>query len=221
LTPLTGSIPAGGYYLVQLGAGANMPAPLPTADVVGTTLMSATAGKVALVSSTTALTGACPTGDASVVDFVGFGGTATCAETAPAPAPSNTTALIRASVGNSCVDSGNNSADFAALAPLPRNSASPAQPCRGGGSGPLPLDAKIYEIQGSGAQSALAGSLVVTSGVVTRTVNNGFYIQDLTGDGNPATSDGIFVFTGATTFGAVAVGNLVSVTATVPHPPRR
>jgi predicted extracellular nuclease len=215
LTALSGSIPAGGYDLVQLGAGANAPAPLPTPDAIGTTAMSASAGKVALVSSTTALIGSCPIGDASVVDLVGFGATASCAETTPAPAPSNTTALIRASVGNSCVDSGNNGSDFAALAPLPRNSATPAQPCRGGSSGPAPLDARIYQIQGSGAQSALAGSVVVTSGVVTRVNNNGFFMQDLTGDGNPVTSDGIFVFTGGTTYSAVAVGNLVSVTATV------
>lgn len=215
LTALSGSIPAGGYFLVQLGAGANTPAPLPTPDAVGTTAMSATAGKVALVSSTAALTGSCPTGDASVVDFVGFGGTASCFETAAAPAPSNTTALIRASVGNSCVDSGNNGSDFAAVAPLPRNSASPAQPCRGGGSVPTPVEARIYQIQGSGAQSPLAGQVVATSGVVTRINNNGFFMQDLTGDGNPATSDGIFVFTGSTAFGAVAVGNLLSVVATV------
>ena len=41
--------------------------------------MSATAGKVALVSSTTALAGACPTG-ATIIDFVGYGTTANCFE---------------------------------------------------------------------------------------------------------------------------------------------
>jgi len=214
LTPLSGSIPAGGYYLVQLAAGANTPGLLPTPDAVGTTLMSATAGKVALVNTATALNAACPISDPGVVDFVGYGGTASCSETAPAPAPSNTTALIRASAGNSCLDAGNNSTDFAALAPLPRNSASPAQPCRGGG-GPTPLDARIYEIQGGGAQSPLAGRLVTTTGVVTRINNNGFFIQDLTGDGNPATSDGIFVFANPATYPAVAIGNLVAVTASV------
>jgi hypothetical protein len=40
-------------------------------------------------------------------------------------------------------------------------------------------------------------------------------IQDLTGDGNPATSDGIFVFANPTTYPAVAVGNLIGVTASV------
>ncbi|MES2889375.1 MAG: ExeM/NucH family extracellular endonuclease [Pseudomonadota bacterium] len=214
-TALTGAIPAGGYYLVQLGAGTNSAAMLPTPDATGTTFLSTAAGKVALVNSTTVLSGTCPIpGDATVVDFVGYG-SANCAESAPAPAPSNTLALIRASVGNSCVDSGNNSADLAPLAPLPRNSGSPAQPCRGGSAPLAPTPAKIYEIQGSGAQSAMTGKVVVTSGVVTRINSNGFFVQDLSGDGNPATSDGIFVFTGATTYPAVVVGNLVGVTATV------
>jgi predicted extracellular nuclease len=62
LTVLSGSIPARGYYLVQLGSGANTPAPLPTPDVVGITAMSATAGKVALVNNATALSGTCPVG---------------------------------------------------------------------------------------------------------------------------------------------------------------
>ncbi len=214
LTVLAGSIPAGGYYLVQLAAGANAPAPLPAPDAVGSTAMSGSSGKVALVSHANALAGACPLGDAGVVDFVGYGA-ANCAETAPAPGLSNTTAAIRASIGNGCVDSGNNSADFAALAPLPRNSSAPAQPCRGGGGGPLPLAARIFEIQGAGAQSALAGQRVVTEGVVTKLVNNGFFMQDLQGDGNGATSDGIFVFTGSTRYPAVAPGHLVSVLATV------
>ena len=38
----------------------------------------------------------------------------------------------------------------------------------------------------------------------------GFYIQDLTGDGDPATSDGIFVFTGSSNL--VSVGQVVRVT---------
>ena len=41
--------------------------------------MSGTAGKVALVSTTTPLTGACPTGGA-IVDFVGYGAAATASK---------------------------------------------------------------------------------------------------------------------------------------------
>ena len=74
----------------------------------------------------------------------------------------------------------------------------------------------IPAIQGSGSTSPYATSLVTTTGVVTKINSNGFFIQDLTGDGNPATSDGLFVFASPTTWSAaVAVGNLVSVTGTV------
>ncbi len=53
----------------------------------------------------------------------------------------------------------------------------------------------IYNIQGSGPTSPLAGQTVVTSGVVTKVHNNGFFLQDPVGDGNALTSDAIFVFT--------------------------
>lgn len=126
-TPITGSIPPGGYYLVQQSAGTGGTTPLPTPDATGTIPMSATAGKVALVSSTAALTGACPTGGA-IVDFVGFGPATNCAEAAPTTANlSNTTAAFRAA--NGCTDSNNNAADFSVAGPAPRNGASPAAPC--------------------------------------------------------------------------------------------
>ncbi|MBN1965421.1 MAG: Ig-like domain-containing protein, partial [Anaerolineae bacterium] len=74
----------------------------------------------------------------------------------------------------------------------------------------------IYAIQGSGMTAALLGP-VVTEGLVvgdyqdTTTQLRGFYIQDLTGDANSATSDGIFVFDNG--FGVdVAVGDEVRVT---------
>ena len=121
------TIPAGGYLLVAESFNANGVNNLPTADGTGTIAMSATSGKVALTSATTALTGACPTGGA-LVDFVGYGTTANCREgTANTPAPSTTTAVLRAS--NGCTDTNENSTDFSAAAPNPRNSASSAQSC--------------------------------------------------------------------------------------------
>lgn len=218
LTPLSGSIPAGGYYLIGLGSGANGAA-LPAADASGSTLMSATAGKLALVGNTTALSGACPIPSALVLDFVGFGTTASCFEGSGAtPAPSTANAVVRTSLNNSCRDSDNNAGDFVTQAPAPRNTGSAAQPCQsagGGGGGALPLAARVPEIQGSGAQSPLNGRVVSTTGVVTRINNNGFFIQDFAGDGNPATSDGIFVFATPSAFPAAIVGNLVTVTGTV------
>lgn len=56
----------------------------------------------------------------------------------------------------------------------------------------------IYSIQGSGAKSPFEGQTVVTTGVVSKVNNNGFFLQDLVGDANPLTSDGIFVFTSTT-----------------------
>jgi predicted extracellular nuclease len=129
-TALTGSIPPGGYYLVQEAQGAGGTTALPTPDATGTIAMSATAGRVALVNNSTALSGAtCPSG-ASIIDLVGFGATASCFEgSGPTPAPSNTTAVLRGS--NGCTETDNNASDFTTGAPSPRNSASPANPCLG------------------------------------------------------------------------------------------
>lgn len=71
----------------------------------------------------------------------------------------------------------------------------------------------IPAIQGSGAKSTMDGTNVTTSGIVTKLINNGFYLQDALGDGDAATSDGIFVFT--STAPTVAVGDKVSVSAKV------
>lgn len=120
VTALSGSIAPGGYYLIQQAAGSGGTTPLPTPDAIGTIAMSATAGKVALVNNSTALSGACPTGS-QIVDFVGFGATANCFEgVGPAPAPSNTTAIFRKDGGNQ--DTDNNNADFETGTPNPRNS---------------------------------------------------------------------------------------------------
>jgi hypothetical protein len=128
-TPLTGTIAAGGYFLVSEQGGATG-AILPTADAVGAIGMASTAGKVALVNDSTTLTALCPLGGA-VVDFVGYGA-ADCFEgTGPTPAPSGQLAATR--LGAGCTDAGQNATDFTAIAVAPRNSASPAQVCTCGG----------------------------------------------------------------------------------------
>ena len=65
----------------------------------------------------------------------------------------------------------------------------------GGGNGGNGDITPIYEIQGAALVSPLNGSQVTTTGIVTAVDSNGFYLQDPTGDGDNATSDGIFVFT--------------------------
>lgn len=106
----------GKRYLVQEAQGAGGTTPLPTPDATGVIAMSATAGKVALLNTTTALTGTCPTG-AQIIDFVGYGATANCFEgTGPTPAPSNTTSAIRISP-----DTDSNPNDFVTGFPNPFN----------------------------------------------------------------------------------------------------
>ncbi len=125
---LSGTIPAGGYYLVRMSsAGGTGTALTPDVSAAASIAMSSTVGKIALVSSSTALTVACPT-TPNIIDFVGYGGTASCKEGANlAPAPSNSTAVFRAQ--NACADVNDNGQDFTAAAPLARNSATTALTC--------------------------------------------------------------------------------------------
>ena len=69
---------------------------------------------------------------------------------------------------------------------------------------------EIGAVQGSGATTPLAGQQVTVRGVVVGDVPglSGFYLQDADGDGDAATSDGIFVFSPA----AVDLGDTVAVT---------
>jgi predicted extracellular nuclease len=74
-----------------------------------------------------------------------------------------------------------------------------------------PPDVPIYELQGAGRASPFAGTQQSTTGVVTVILSSGFFIQDPTGDGNPATSDGIFVFTSQSAARTQSPGDLVRV----------
>lgn len=73
----------------------------------------------------------------------------------------------------------------------------------------------ISSIQGAGSATPLDGQTVSVSAVVTAVVSNGFYLQeeDADADGNDATSEGIFVFTGDTP--NVSVTDVVYATGTV------
>lgn len=98
---------------------------------------------------------------------------------------------VKDMAGNTYAGTGANPIDFSTMAPLTR----------------------IYEIQGASHTSAYAGKLVNTEGVVVAidtTGGKGFWIQDINGDGNHATSDGVFVFSSSGS-AAVKVGDLVSL----------
>jgi len=76
----------------------------------------------------------------------------------------------------------------------------------------------VHDIQGSTRTSPLAGQQVtdvtgIVTGVRTYGSSRGFWIQDPSADKNPATSEGIFVFTSSTP--KVAVGDSVKVSGTV------
>jgi uncharacterized repeat protein (TIGR01451 family) len=317
-TNLSGIIGPGQYYLIQQAQGAGGTQPLPTPDATGTIAMAAASGKVALVTNQVNL--ACGTSCAAnpaVRDFVGYG-SANDFEGTAAPILTNTTAALRAAGG--CTDTDSNGSDFTAVAPIPRNSARPANGCGGptpptgvgaanppsvpaggstlltvavtpganptstgltvtgdltaiGGPAAAPLfddgtngdvtagdltfsldatvapgtpsgprvitftiaDAQlrsstatatvtvpavvalIHQIQGTGARSPLEGQLVTAHGIVTARKLNGFFMQlpDAEADSDPATSEGIFVFTSTAPPAAAAVGNDVEVTGTV------
>ncbi|HKG60567.1 MAG TPA: DNA/RNA non-specific endonuclease [Pyrinomonadaceae bacterium] len=122
--PLGGAIAPGEYFLVQLASGGANGASLPVmANITGDINMSATTGKVALVSNSISLSGSCPNGtDPDIVDFVGYGSSASCFEGgARAPAPSNTSALFRKQ--NGAQDTNQNGDDFQTGAPNPRRTA--------------------------------------------------------------------------------------------------
>ena len=123
-TDLSGAIQPSGYFLVQEAQGAGGTTPLPTPDATGSIAMSGSNGKVALASNATAITGKA---DSDVVDFVGYGTANEYEGSAAAPGLGNTTADLRA--GNGCTDSDNNTADFTAGTPNPRNSSSATNTC--------------------------------------------------------------------------------------------
>ncbi|GHG18395.1 endonuclease/exonuclease/phosphatase family protein [Streptomyces filamentosus] len=77
---------------------------------------------------------------------------------------------------------------------------------------------RIHDIQGTTRVSPLAGKQVtgvtgIVTGVRTYGSSRGFWMQDPQGDDDPATSEGLFVFTSSAP--KVAVGDAVSVNGTV------
>jgi len=120
---LSGVIAANAYWLVKfqgnaLGFGSALPAPDDTSSAIQ---LSATAGKVALMGTTTACTTTC-VGNPAAIDVVGYGAATSYEGTGPAPAPSNTLSIQRLDHG--LTDTNDNTADFQTTAPDPQNSSS-------------------------------------------------------------------------------------------------
>lgn len=72
---------------------------------------------------------------------------------------------------------------------------------------------RIFEVQGSGLSSIYEGDRVTVSGVVTAVTSSSFFLQDIDGDGDISTSDGILIFLGVSP--TVSVGDLLNVTGIV------
>ena len=125
-TALSGSIPAGGRYLVQLASSGTNGSALPTPDATGTSNLAMSGGKVQIVNA-----------GSTVEDLVGWGSATLFEGSAAAPALSATTALVRGGTPASCTDADDNSTDFSTAAPSPHNSSSAIAACStsGGGGG--------------------------------------------------------------------------------------
>ncbi|MEM8489974.1 MAG: ExeM/NucH family extracellular endonuclease [Pseudomonadota bacterium] len=120
-------------------------------------------------------------------------------------------------------------ADFVWAAPGPQTVAcSNNEQTFAGGASECLLELTIPEIQGEGAASPQVSQTVVTTGVVTGDFQGvpesdrfhpdqleGFFIQDVSGDGDPATSDGIFVSCDDCSSDSVSQGDVVTVTGIV------
>ena len=118
-----------GYYLLQVGTAGSGGVPLPVAPdlVTAGPNMSATAGKVALVSNQIIPGAACSgnTVGGIYVDVVGYGGN--CFETAATGSTTNVSVAVRN--GDGIVDTDNNLSDFTIQSTgvtVIHNSASPA-----------------------------------------------------------------------------------------------
>ena len=209
---LTGSVPAGGHYLIQMGAAGANGAALPTPDAVATPAFSlaAAGGQVYLLSSATPITtNGDQAGAPGVVDMVGALGSSSF-ETAPTSAAASTTSSLNRSATGA--DSDDNTADFSTAAPTPQNAGTVTPP-------PPPTDYSIAQIQGTDTDtSPHVGETVITKGVVTADYAtggfNGFYLQTAgTGggvDATPGASDAVFVF-GSAAAATVHLGDFVQV----------
>lgn len=75
----------------------------------------------------------------------------------------------------------------------------------------------ISEVQGDKNVSPYVGEQARLTGIVTARTRTGFFLQtpDDKTDNNPATSEGIFVYTKTEPGGDAAIGNLISVSGTI------
>jgi hypothetical protein len=117
--PLSGSIPAGGYFLIVRDGAATAASLVSQADVLASNSFSLSQNNIVyLVSTTTTITNSA---DLNIVDFVGFGTVSFFEGSAAAPAIPETKSIARIPAGE---DANQNSVDFQIQdTPTPTNAA--------------------------------------------------------------------------------------------------
>ncbi|GIG69460.1 lamin tail domain-containing protein [Phytomonospora endophytica] len=214
VTPLTGTLAPGAFYLIAEAKGTGGTQPLPAPDVTGTIPMGGSDGTVALVNGTAALT--CTDANcgtvASIKDLVGYG-TALIREGSPVGGASATQSVQRTAAADTDV----NATDFTGAVPTPKaaNGSGDPDPTCPAEPGP----ARIHDIQGDTWISPFDDQNVTdVPGVVTAVrgaSGRGFWIQDAQPDADGATSEAVFVFVGSGGALNVAVGDAVMVSGKV------
>ena len=129
--PTSTSLAGGKHFLIGLASGATGNA-LPIPDVSGGFNISNTEGKVALVNTSTLLSGTTACSDGAVVDVVGYGATASCYKVAPVNTAGITNDKSCRRQFIECFGANNNSLDFMIGNVSPRNSTDPTSYCTPG-----------------------------------------------------------------------------------------
>jgi hypothetical protein len=160
----------GKYFLIKLaGSTVGIALPTPDLDTASTINLSGTKGKVALVNSSTPLSGAAIT--TGYVDLLGYDSTATSFETAPFLTTGTNNTLSFQRGNNGCTETNNNSTDFALGSVNPRNSSVSTYSCTSPSISVLtPTNNTVFSPE-------------TTSVSVSINVNN-FVVANGTGDGH-------------------------------------
>lgn len=200
--PAGQTIAPGKYYLIAFGAAGANGAALPvTPDFDSTTTplnLSGTTGRLALVSSGTALPAGCSS--SNIVDNVSYGSTAVCFE-GTGPAPSTSSILADFRLGNGATDTNNNNNDFEAKTPSPRNSSTTLSVDQNNISGlsvfPNPAKQFLNITSASFAEKQVVlydvlGKVALTAKVTNQSLNiaslpKGVYVAKITEEGKVAT----------------------------------
>lgn len=128
--PLSGSIAPGQYYLIRAGSTGGTAA-LPQPDFTINLSLPLSVGKLALTNDSIALDTGCPSTDtAKVIDRLGWG-TSSCFEGSRLVQPDVLDLQAHLRKAGGCTESDNNFQDFVRVTPLPRNTSSAGNLCRG------------------------------------------------------------------------------------------